>query len=208
MKASATKAKATTKATTKAATKATVKASATKAKAASPKAATKATMKASATKAKAASPKAATKAETAGSRKSKKKLDPSKLELTDIVMAAASEHKPIDPILIDLSDISSVADWFFVASADNSRQMGAIAEKIIRRAREHGFRCLGHEGLNSDQWILVDLGDVVVHIFSVESRALYDFENIWKESSNHLQPPIKEGGKSKGKANGKSKVKG
>jgi len=105
-------------------------------------------------------------------------------DLADIVAAAASEHKAIDPVLLDLSGLSSVADWFFIVSADNPRQMSAIAEKIIRRAREHGCRPLGSEGLgkSGERWVLVDLGDVVVHIFNLESRELYDLEGLWTEA--------------------------
>ena len=111
-------------------------------------------------------------------------------DLADIVAAAAAEHKPIDPVLLDLSGLSSVADWFFIASASSPRQMTAIAEKIIRRAREHGVRPLGHEGFrkggsaaaNNDHWVLVDLGDVVVHIFNLETRETYDLEGLWTDA--------------------------
>lgn len=115
---------------------------------------------------------------------------PSGRELADIVAAAAAEHKPIDPVLLDLSGLSSVADWFFVTSASSPRQMTAIAEKIVRRAREHGVRPLGQEGFRkgggaaagNDHWVLVDLGDVVVHIFNLEAREMYDLEGLWTEA--------------------------
>ncbi len=116
------------------------------------------------------------------------KKKPSPRDLADIVAAAASEHKPVDPVLLDLSGLSSVADWFFIVSADNPRQMNAIAEKIIRRAREHGYRPLGSEGLgkSGDHWVLVDLGDVVVHIFNLESRDLYDLEGLWTDAPRRV----------------------
>jgi ribosome-associated protein len=103
-------------------------------------------------------------------------------QLADLVVAAAAEHKPIDPVLLDLSGRSSVADWFFIASATGARQMSAIAEKIIRRARERGIRPLGLEGLDSGHWVLVDLGEVVVHLFNQEARALYDLEGLWNDA--------------------------
>ena len=102
--------------------------------------------------------------------------------LADLVMAAAVEHKPIDPVLLDLSSRSSVADWFFIATAAGARQMTAIAEKIINRARERGIRPLGLEGLGSDHWVLVDLGEVVVHLFNRETRCLYDLEGLWTDA--------------------------
>jgi len=118
----------------------------------------------------------------------KKPAKPTGSELAELVAAAAAEHKPIDPVLLNLSGLSSVADWFFVASAENPRQMEAIAEKIIRRARERGIRPLGHEGLGrglKSPWVLVDLGDVVVHIFNLEARNLYDLEGLWSDALRH-----------------------
>lgn len=109
---------------------------------------------------------------------------PTGRELAELVAAAAGEHKPVNPVLLDLSALSSVADWFFIASAENPRQMSAIAEKIIRRARDRGVRPLGHEGLGRGEghWVLVDLGDVVVHIFNLEARELYDLEGLWTDA--------------------------
>jgi|GEM_PF-133363 len=160
----------------------------TKAKAAEKKTAVKAEPKVKATaKPKAAAkPKAEVKAKAAA--KPKKPAKPTGSELAELVAAAAAEHKPIDPVLLDLSGRSSVADWFFVASADNPRQMEAIAEKIIRRARERGVRPLGQEGMGrgaSSPWVLVDLGDVVVHIFNLEARSMYDLEGLWTDAPRH-----------------------
>ena len=113
-------------------------------------------------------------------------------QLADLVAAAAAEHKPIDPVLLDLSGRSSVADWFFIASAAGARQLTAIAEKIIRRARECGVRPLGLEGLGGDHWVLVDLGEVVVHLFNQEARALYDLEGLWTDAPRRRPAPAAE----------------
>lgn len=136
----------------------------------------KAPSKAAAVSERAAAGKARTKAAKAG--------NPVGRELAELVVAAAAEHKPLDPVLLDLSTLSSVADWFFIASAENPRQMSAIAEKIIRRAREKGVRPLGYEGLGrgDGHWVLVDLGDVVVHIFNLEAREMYDLEGLWTDA--------------------------
>jgi ribosome-associated protein len=87
-------------------------------------------------------------------------------------------------VLLDLSGLSSVADWFYVASADNARQLRSVAEKIVLRAREAGVRTLGQEGLGrtDSRWALLDLGDVVAHIFLPEARALYDLESLWGDA--------------------------
>ena len=109
--------------------------------------------------------------------------------LAELVAAAAAEHKPLDPLLLDLSGLSSVSDWFFIASAANPRQLTAIAEKIIRRAREHGIRPLGQEGLGEEHWVLVDLGEVIVHLFSPEARRRYDLEGLWTDAPRREAAP-------------------
>ena len=113
-------------------------------------------------------------------------------QLADLVVSAAAEHKPLDPVLLDLSGRSSVADWFFIASAASARQLTAIAEKIIRRARERGVRPLGLEGLGGENWVLVDLGEVVVHLFNQEARALYDLEGLWTDAPRQRPAPAVE----------------
>ena len=117
-----------------------------------------------------------------GPAKAPKAVPASGRGLAEVVAAAAAEHKPLDPVLLDLSGLSSVADWFFIASADNPRQLSAIAEKIIRRAREHGVRPLGREGLGGEHWVLVDLGEVIVHLFHPETRRRYDLEGLWTDA--------------------------
>ncbi|MDR1487731.1 MAG: ribosome silencing factor [Deltaproteobacteria bacterium] len=104
--------------------------------------------------------------------------------LADVVARAALEHKVLSPVLLNLTGLSSIADWFFIASAENSRSVRAVAEKIIRRTLEVGVKPLGHEGLNQGEtrWVLLDLGDVIVHIFNPETRALYDLESLWADA--------------------------
>ncbi len=106
--------------------------------------------------------------------------------LIDIVIAAAGEHKAQDPVHLDLTGRSSITDHYFIVSGENPRQMEAIADKVIFRAREHGYRPLGTEGVGSPHWTLVDLGSVVVHIFAAETRAIYNLEALWPEVSRAL----------------------
>ncbi|MDR2456217.1 MAG: ribosome silencing factor [Deltaproteobacteria bacterium] len=97
--------------------------------------------------------------------------------------SAALEHKVTKPVILDLTGLSSVADFYYIASVDNSRQVKAVADKIVRRAREAGVRALGYEGLAGDtRWALLDLGDVVVNIFLPEARDLYDLESLWADA--------------------------
>jgi ribosome-associated protein len=76
-----------------------------------------------------------------------------------------------------------VADYFFICHAENIRQMQAIANAIKKELREMGVRPLGIEGDSvKSNWILVDLGDVVVHVFLPESREFYDLERLWSDA--------------------------
>ncbi|MDR2443203.1 MAG: ribosome silencing factor [Deltaproteobacteria bacterium] len=104
--------------------------------------------------------------------------------LAELVAEAAREHKVVSPVILNLTGLSSVADWFYIASAENSRQVKAVAEKIVRRVREAGVRPLGQEGLSGSdsRWALLDLGDVVAHIFMPDTRSLYDLESLWSDA--------------------------
>ncbi|MDR0620374.1 MAG: ribosome silencing factor [Deltaproteobacteria bacterium] len=122
----------------------------------------------------------------------KPRRKPSKLEespasglsLAGRVWAAADEHKVISPVLLDLTGLSSITDYFYVAHAETPRQIKAIAEKISQRVKEAGVKPLGLEGLNQPDasWILIDLGEVIAHLFLPESRAKYDLESFWADA--------------------------
>jgi ribosome-associated protein len=124
-------------------------------------------------------------------RKKARKVQLSGQALADLVVKAALEHKVIAPVLLNLTGLSSVADWFFIASAESSRAVRAVAEKIVRRVAEFGVKPLGLEGLGQGEshWALLDLGDVVAHIFLPETRALYDLESLWVDAPRIEQPP-------------------
>jgi ribosome-associated protein len=116
---------------------------------------------------------------------------PSGLTLIERVYKAADEHKVLAPVLLDLTGLSSVTDYFFIAHAETSRQIKAIAEKITQRVKEAGFKPLGQEGLNQAEssWILIDLGEVIVHLFLPESRSNYDLESFWADAPR-IDPKI------------------
>jgi ribosome-associated protein len=116
--------------------------------------------------------------------KAAKIAPPAGQALADLVVSAAGEHKISSPVLLDLTGLSSVADFFYIASADSPRQVRTVAEKIVRRAKEAGVRPLGHEGLSlaETRWALIDLGAVVAHVFMPEARSLYDLEGLWADA--------------------------
>lgn len=92
----------------------------------------------------------------------------------------ADDYRGQDTLVLDLTGITPIMDYFVVSTASSSRQMKALAEEVDRAMKERGSRKLGVEG--SDTWILQDYGDIVLHIFNPNSRALYDLEHLWADA--------------------------
>jgi len=97
---------------------------------------------------------------------------------SDIIM----ERKAVDPILFEVTGLTSITDYFLIASGSSSRQVQAIGRHLQRSMRERGCRAYGVEGEQEGQWILMDYGDLVVHIFYQPVREFYDLEGLWSEA--------------------------
>jgi len=92
---------------------------------------------------------------------------------------AALDHKAYDLVVLETGRVSSIADYFVICSGRSDTQVQAIAEAIDTELRHQGERPLSVEGLQHGQWVLIDYGDVVVHIFYVPVREFYDLERLW-----------------------------
>ena len=92
---------------------------------------------------------------------------------------AALDHKAYDLVVLETGGVSSIADYFVICSGRSDTQVEAIANAIDGALRERGERPLAVEGLPHGQWVLMDYGDVVVHIFYVPVREFYDLERLW-----------------------------
>ena len=102
-------------------------------------------------------------------------------KMTEAVIAALEDKKGEDIQLIDISEISPIADKFIIASGTNRNQVQAMADAVEENMHKAGFSLKQTEGYDSANWILMDFVDVVVHIFDKESRSFYDLERIWKD---------------------------
>lgn len=123
------------------------------------------------------SPETSTKSETA--------LDQSIKALETLILSRLDDDKAQDIVHIDLTDKSSVADSLIVASGRSHRHVGALADHVVRALKEHGFGKPRVEGLPHCDWVLIDAGDVVVHLFRPEVRAFYNIEKIWAVDAPH-----------------------
>jgi ribosome-associated protein len=92
------------------------------------------------------------------------------------------ERKAVDPVLFEVGKLSSISDYFLIASGKSSRQVQAIAQHLRRRMKEEGFTLFGIEGEKDGHWILLDYGDLVVHLFYQPVREFYDLEGLWIEA--------------------------
>ena len=106
-------------------------------------------------------------------------------KLLDIVTVALDDGKAEDIKVFDVRKLTSIADFMVVASGRSSRQVKALAERAADAARKRKVKPLGMEGEQTSEWVLLDLGDVIVHVMQPESRAHYQLEKLWDAG-----PPI------------------
>jgi ribosome-associated protein len=102
-------------------------------------------------------------------------------------VAAAEDRKAIDLKVLHLARISDFTDYFIICSGTSERQVQAIANGIEERLREDGARPLHIEGYNRGQWVLLDYGDLVIHVFDGQTRGFYALERLWADAPDVTQ---------------------
>ena len=102
-------------------------------------------------------------------------------ELAHKTAELASSKQASDIVLLDVTDIASFADYFLILTADSTRQMNAIREDIVKSLAEVSIRLDHQEGTADSGWILLDYGDVIIHIFAPEERQTYRLESLWSQ---------------------------
>lgn len=103
-------------------------------------------------------------------------------QMVDIAHNAAEEKKAKDITVLDLSKISVMCDYFIICSGGSGPQVKAIAESVEEKLSEQGIEPKRREGLREGSWILLDYGDIVVHVFKEEEREFYKLERLWGDA--------------------------
>ena len=101
--------------------------------------------------------------------------------LAEVILSALKERKAFDIVKINVEEKTTVADYFIIASARSSTQVKALSEHIEETVEKNGGRAIRKEGLQDARWIVLDFGDVIVHIFNDETRLFYHLERLWGE---------------------------
>jgi ribosome-associated protein len=99
------------------------------------------------------------------------------------IAEAALDKKAEELVALDVRAVASFADTFIVATGSSDRHVRTIAEAVVERARELGDTPLGVEGVEDGRWVLIDLGDVIVHVFQRDVREHYDLERLWSDAA-------------------------
>ena len=102
-------------------------------------------------------------------------------EMTRLAISALEDKKAEDISIIDISEVSVLADYFLIASGSNRSQIQALTDNVEEKLVRAGYAKKQIEGYDTANWILMDYGDIIVHIFDRENRLFYDLERIWRD---------------------------
>lgn len=103
-------------------------------------------------------------------------------QLLDIAVKSADDKKAMNIVALDLKGISLIADYFVICHGNSDTQVQAITTEIRKQVSEAGGQVRGIEGLDSARWVLLDLGDVIVHVFHRDEREYYNIERLWSDA--------------------------
>ncbi|PLW84081.1 ribosome silencing factor [Kineobactrum sediminis] len=99
--------------------------------------------------------------------------------LKQLVIDALDDLKAVDTVTLDVTELTDVMDYLVITSGTSSRHVKSLANNVCMEAKKQGMRPLGVEGDDTGEWVLVDFGDIVVHVMLPETRAFYDLERLW-----------------------------
>lgn len=99
-----------------------------------------------------------------------------------VAVAAAEDKKALDLVVLKLTEITAFADYFVICHGTSARQVQAIADEVEDCLKQHKARPLNIEGYQNAEWVLMDYGSLIVHVFSETSRRFYDLERLWRDA--------------------------
>lgn len=105
-------------------------------------------------------------------------------EMAKLAYNALEDKKAVDIKLIDISGVSVLADYFIIASGTNRNQVQALADNVDETLHKAGYPVRTTEGYRTANWVLMDYGDIIVHVFDSENRLFYDLERIWRDGKS------------------------
>jgi ribosome-associated protein len=113
--------------------------------------------------------------------------------LAKVIHHALEEMKAGNILFINVKDISSVTDVMVIASGTSSRHVKSISDTVVENCKKQGFKVIGVEGQDSCEWVLVDVGDILVHIMQENARKFYELEKLWdhQEVKNEIKSSVK-----------------
>ena len=100
-------------------------------------------------------------------------------QLTELVCESLDDLKAVNPVTLDVQGLTDVMDFLVIATGTSNRHVKSLADKVATDAKEQGVRPMGVEGDDVGEWVLVDFGDVVVHVMLPATRDFYDLERLW-----------------------------
>lgn len=106
------------------------------------------------------------------------------------VVRAAESKKATDIKILDLREVTSFSDYFVLCTGSNPKQIQAISDEVGSQLIDQGEHPISVEGYNTAEWILVDYGDYLVHVFSEKARSFYDLERLWRHGKTIAIPPV------------------
>ena len=118
-------------------------------------------------------------------------IPPSSKEKASLCARALLDRKAIDLVILEVTNLSSFTDYFLICSGNSDRQVQSLAFHVEEKLGKQGIHPLGIEGKREGRWILLDYGDVIVHVFYQPVREFYDLERLWLEAPRLESPPVR-----------------
>lgn len=102
----------------------------------------------------------------------------------ETILKACDDKKAYNFVVLDVSKVSSITDYFIICSGNNERQTTAIADEVIEKGLQNGIHFYYKEGFETARWILLETDDIIVHIFHKDEREIYDLESLWLDNNS------------------------